>query len=245
MRCEEVTEVADAYLDHELNAQQKTAVAAHLRTCAACEQTLQRATAWRTATADSLDRFEPSEALKKRVAAAIRQEAQRPPRTSGRWRGRSPTLMAAAFALVLGLALARPVYHEQRLMDEVVSAHIRSLLVAHATDISSSDQHTVKPWFTGKLDYSPPVVDLAAQGFPLLGGRLDYINHKTVAALVYGYRLHRINVFVWPDSPPTTTTITREHGYQVVRMSVNGMRYWIISDVNPTSLKQFAALLRA
>lgn len=245
MRCEDVREAADAYLDHELSTQQRAAVAAHLRTCAACEQSLQRATAWRTATADSLDRFEPSEAFKKRVVAAIRREERPRQRVADRWRGRHPTLIAAAFAVVLGLALVRPVYLEQRLVDEVVSAHVRSLLVAHATDIASSDQHTVKPWFVGKLDYSPPVADFAAKGYPLLGGRLDYIDHKTVAALVYGHRLHRINVFVWPDSKPASTTLTQENGYQVIRMSVNGMRYWIISDLNPTSLKQFAGLLRA
>ena len=112
-------------------------------------------------------------------------------------------------------------------------------------DVESTDQHTVKPWFDGKLDFAPPVVDLATQGFPLVGGRLDYIGRRDVAALVYQRQKHFINVFLWPEEdngakPPEVQTI---QGYNVVSWSHNGMNYYAVSDLNTTELHQFADLL--
>jgi anti-sigma factor RsiW len=127
------------------------------------------------------------------------------------------------------------------LADQVVSSHIRSLMANHLTDVISSDQHTVKPWFSGKLDFAPVVKDLSSKGFQLVGGRLDYIADRPVAALVYKRRQHSINLFVWPspqaDSSPHTMTIK---GYDVVNWTQGHMAYWAVSDLNAAELNDFA-----
>ena len=130
---------------------------------------------------------------------------------------------------------------------EIVSSHIRSLMAGHLTDVLSSDQHTVKPWFDGKLDLAPPVVDLATQGFPLVGGRLDYIGGRSVAALVYRHGLHVINLFIWPQAGATehAATAANRNGYTLLNWQANGMAYWAVSDVNFESLKAFEREVRS
>ena len=127
---------------------------------------------------------------------------------------------------------------------EVVAGHVRSLQGAHLTDIASSEHHTVKPWFAGKLDFSPPVPDFSAEGFPLIGGRLDYVREKQVAALVYGRQQHVINRFVWPspDSNALPVAASRR-GYHVQHGAASGMTYWAISDLNESDLSHFAHLV--
>lgn len=111
--------------------------------------------------------------------------------------------------------------------------------------MKSSDQHTVKPWFNGKLDLSPPVADLAAAGFPLVGGRLDYLDGHPVAALVYGHQKHFINVLVSADAKSNAApTALAEHGYNVLRFARDGMNFWIVSDLNLAELRDFAAKLK-
>src|SRR6516164_2150114 len=132
---------------------------------------------------------------------------------------------------------------EQAIQQELISGHVRSLLASHLTDVTTSDQHTVKPWFNGKLDASPPVVDLASQGFPLVGGRLDYIHNHVVGALVFKHDQHVINLFIWPvadanDSGPVSAT---REGFNLLHWTCSGMTFWAVSDVNPATLRRFEA----
>ena len=160
------------------------------------------------------------------------------------------TNMGAAFAfgvvasLVVVLAL-RGAGEEDRLAQAVVDSHVRSLMGAHLVDVESSDKHAVKPWFSGKLDYAPPVKDLAAEGVPLAGGRLDYVGQRPVAALVYRLNLHTINVFVWPtmgDSPQEPVFAVRQ-GFNVAHWTGDGMYFWAVSDVNAAELRKVVHLL--
>jgi anti-sigma factor RsiW len=168
---------------------------------------------------------------------ALLGPAPRPARRFG-WERLFAWAGAAAVVAAAWIAVVRlPANAEQAMATEVVSSHVRSMMASHLTDVTSTDQHTVKPWFDGKVDFAPPVTDLAAQGFPLLGGRLDYLGGHPVAALVYGRRKHVINLFVWPqsgDRPPREVTL---RGYHTVHGVKNGMEYWAVSDVNPQDLE--------
>jgi anti-sigma factor RsiW len=181
------------------------------------------------------------------IGLAVRQPSARvrPGELWRRW-----TSMASAFAIGMAASIAvllmlRGNVEEARIEQAVVDNHVRSLMGTHLVDVQSSDRHTVKPWFAGKLDYAPPVRDLAPAGAPLVGGRLDYLGQRPVAALVYRMNQHAINVFVWPASGDSSKDIafTVRQGFNVARWSSNGMQFWAVSDLNADDLRKVVDLL--
>jgi anti-sigma factor RsiW len=200
---------------------------------------------------DHATRHRASPALESavRTEIALHSAAVRPPSAAAPWRWPAWGLAAAGFACGVVLSavvalVALPAQDDASLERELTGSHVRALMANHLTDVASSDQHTVKPWFQGKLDYSPPVRDLAAQGFPLLGGRLDYLSGRAVAALVYQRNQHMINVFVWPDSGARQDAPSVHQGYNVFHWHGDGMQYWAVSDLNPAELQTLGKLLR-
>ncbi|MGB9337114.1 MAG: anti-sigma factor, partial [Candidatus Acidiferrales bacterium] len=194
--------------------------------------------------------------LKQRIREALRAEAGAGAAESAtrviipRWRVAAAALVSIAAAFILVFTLRSHFtgveYDEDDVADQVVASHVRSLMASHLTDVTSSDRHTVKPWFDGKIDFAPNVPDFSAEGFPLTGGRLDYINRRPVAALIYQRRLHYINVFIWPANSSITSPVktkTRE-GYNILHWQHAGMDYWCISDTSADDLQSLAKLLQ-
>lgn len=246
MSCEHTREFLDAYLDGELDAQKSLEIERHLNGCPACQTLHEQRRRVRTVVQSRAQYFAAPELSARRIRASLdRTEGRRLFPT--RWRSLAAT---AAIAAVLGSGVTfwfGPTPGDDALAQAVVAGHTRSLMVAgRITDISSSDQHAVKPWFNGRVDYSPPVVDFTAKGFSLVGGRLDYLDHRPVAALVYRHRQHLINLFVWPDEKSADAPVRAlaRHGYHVLHWSAGGMRYWAISDLNPADLKVFCDLIK-
>jgi anti-sigma factor RsiW len=156
-------------------------------------------------------------------------------------------MTAAALVVLLLIPFIKGPSTDERLTEDIVGSHIRSLMVNHLADVPSTDEHTVKPWFNGKIDFSPPVSDLAKEGFPLVGGRLDYLNDRPVAALVYQRDTHVINVFVWPSdkSAQISGPIKTRQGYHVIRWASAGVNFWVVSDLETSQLAKFAELLKS
>jgi anti-sigma factor RsiW len=239
MKCDEFHYQLHAYSDRELDLTRSLELEAHLRECAACSRahenlkTLQKALR-----SDSL-RVQPSADFEGRIKSTLHHEADTDSQTS-RWRWLIPALSAAALLMVfVGFMLMRSPA-DDLIAHEVVSSHVRSLMTtSHLIDVPSEDPHTVKPWFDGKLDFSPPVKDFSAQGFALIGGRLDYIGNRPVAALIYERRKHQINVFIWPSSSRDTNAAAQvQQGYNLIHWTKSAMTYWAISDLNLAELQQ-------
>ncbi|MFC5438000.1 anti-sigma factor family protein [Rhodanobacter umsongensis] len=253
MTCDDARLLVHAYLDDELDAAQSADMARHLQDCAACAASYGIHERLRKALAQPGLYHRAPDALRERWIAA--QPTARPaPPTSSRPR-RMPLAYAMAAGFAGALLLTSPAWItalRQRsaedgnpVVAEAVSSHVRSLQAHHLTDVVSTDQHTVKPWFEGKLDFSPRVKDLAGEGFPLIGGRLDAIGGRSVAALIYKRHLHVINLYQWPtDSTTTAQPEVQRHGYTVIRWTADGMRYVAISDVSAGDLKQFVLAFR-
>jgi anti-sigma factor RsiW len=159
------------------------------------------------------------------------------------WREGASFGVGAALAAGIALFVLAPA--QQGLLDDVVASHVRALQPGHLEDVVSTDQHTVKPWFDGRIDFAPPVKDLAAQQFPLLGGRLDYLNDRPVAALVYGSDKHIIDLYVWPGGGQPMPRTASRNGYNTVHWSENGMDFWAVSDLEAGKLSDFVRSWRA
>jgi anti-sigma factor RsiW len=248
--CPEWRVMMHGFVDDELDSAHSAQFESHRAACPDCAAELERLYAMRRRTRQEGVKWPLPSAVRSSLLDAIAAESRG--RADARQRASRQTwwsrglrhvkewsfipslgvLAASAFLFVHAPASSLPI------QNEVLASHIRSLLANHLTDVLTSDQHTVKPWFDGKIDFSPPVVDLAPQGFPLVGGRIDYIGGRVVAALIYKRRAHIINVFVWPDRPEAEATDTHD-GYNVLKWSGGGLVFYAVSDVGASDLAAF------
>jgi anti-sigma factor RsiW len=247
MTCDSVRDMLGAYMDGELDANAEFQLRTHLAECPDCPEAYRRLRFLK----DGIRETNLYYAAPKELEASIRTSlgtAKKNEHAAGigfrQWMAIAASVLVA-LSIGMGLYVFRRGTTSELLAQQVVSSHVRAMIGTHLVDVPSSDQHTVKPWFNGKLDYSPPVRDFKNEGFALVGGRVDYLNDRRVAALVYERRKHVINVFVWPTTRKAQATkLETLNGYNVVRWADAGMAFWVISDLNAKELQQFAALLR-
>ena len=248
MNCDRVQLLLNGYIDGELDLVSSLDIEEHMQSCATCSNHYRLLMSLHAATSNkSLYRSAPP-SLEKHIRASLRKTSSAPPV----WFKFSWNLFATTALLVMLFAIAgfwgRSLFlsqSETSLAQQVETAHVRSLMANHLMDVASTDQHTVNPWFNGKLDFSPPVVDLAGQGFPLIGGRLDYLNGRSVAALVYQRNKHYINLFIWPSTDkPGGLQSSTYNGYHLFHWNQSGMTFWAVSDVETTQLQTFVQLFQ-
>jgi anti-sigma factor RsiW len=253
LSCQKAEELIHGYLDGELDLARTVEFEQHMHNCETCALAYRTQTILRSSLKGESLYYGAPEKLKKRIQSSLRSEAKSEvsPRGFG-WRWLT---VAASLALMLfiGVVVWRVMSRSVRpsgdelLAQEVVSDHVRSLqMPGHLTDVLSSDQHTVKPWFDGKVNFAPPVKDFANQDFRLFGGRLDYLNNRTVATLIYQRRLHYINLYIWPAAQAGAAgeATMQLQGYNLIHWTSSGMNYWAISDLNNVELHDFARLVQ-
>jgi anti-sigma factor RsiW len=253
LSCQKTQELIHGYLDGELDLVRSLEVEQHMHECEICARTYRSQTTLRSSLKSDSLYYPAPEQLKKRIQSSLRKEAksETAPRGSGwRWLTVGASL---AFMLLIGVFVWRLMpgsirpSGDELLAREVASEHVRSLqMPGHLTDVLSSDQHTVKPWFDGKVDFAPPVKDFAGQDFRLYGGRLEYLNNRPVATLIYQRRLHYINLFIWPAEQAGSTgeVAIQRQGFNLIHWVGSGMNYWAISDLNGVELHEFARLVQ-
>jgi len=249
--CEQSQIQLHAYFDGELDAPSAAAFEGHLKSCSECQSVLAAEEALRASIAQANLYERAPTGLRRSIAMQLPAPPAAPSAfaqpTSSPWRWLA-LAASVLFLATLGWQLRQyfPGFsHQPPIIAAALDAHLRSLQQGHLADVESTDQHTVKPWFDGKLDFAPPVRDFAADGFPLLGGRLDVLNVKAVAALVYGRRKHIINVFVWPGAPSEVSPNSGEsQGYNWAAWQSGGFSFCAVSDVSPADLQQLQQLFQ-
>lgn len=249
MNCQEAQNLINGYIDGELDLVRNLEIEDHLQKCVLCSQGYENHRLLRHGIKTGSLYFKAPLDLQKKVQLSVRKAAKaeaRPRFLPKGWLRIAAPMAAAALVVLSVVPFLRGPSADDLLAREVISSHVRSLMANHLTDVPSSDQHTVKPWFNGKVDFSPPVKDLAEQGFPLIGGRLDYIGNRAVAALVYQRQKHFINLFVWPsasgvDSEVGTKSLARQ-GYHLFYWTTAGITYWAVSDLEKSELQRFVEL---
>jgi len=248
MNHDEAARLLGPYRDGELDLATCLKLEEHLAGCPICQQKLAGEKELADLIQSETPRFTASPFLKTRIQARLREQTstQAAPKWNPIVLAWTYSSVAIAVMAILGLA----VFWTQQprvpaLVYEGVADHVRSLQVTHLIDIASSDQHTVKPWFAGKLDYSPQVVDLAPSGYPLIGGRLDVLDHRNVAAIIYQRRKHYINLFIWPAGAESLRDrFYEENGYHALGWTKSGMNYLAVSEIGEKELREFAEMIQ-
>lgn len=241
MTCDEAEILLHALLDGELDAGHVREVETHIASCPHCATQLQAYRDMRSAMSARDLHFTAPLQLRRRIEAALPTTSAPNRRAVLKGFAMGSVVSAMAATGIVVLVLRRE--DEQRILSDVVSAHLRALQAGHLTDVLSTDQHTVKPWFNGRLDVAPPVVDLTAQGFTLIGGRLDYVDGRTIGAIVYRRRTHVINLFVAQASNTEAhlARIETVQGFNIRHWSERGLNYWAVSDLNAEELADFGS----
>lgn len=254
MTCAECLENLGPFIDGELPPDEAALIQEHLGSCADCAAAHRRLVDTSSKLKGGLMRYEAPDVLKARIRASLAESARESPSQRGLVptpRGRAwPRMVAAAAAVAIvssGLTFeaVRQRGSANSVEQQVLTSHIRSLMPGHLTDVASNDQHNVKPWFNGRVNVSPDVPRLDSLGFPLIGGRLDYIDGHNAAAVVYTRRQHVINVYSWPASGPASQppASMSANGYHLIRATHNGLEVWIVSDLNRAELEDFARMV--
>jgi anti-sigma factor RsiW len=245
MTCDEADVLVHALIDGELDAGHAREVEDHIATCPRCAKQLAAYREMSKAIASADLSYKAPASLRRRIEAALPEP--RMPNRRAVLRGFAMGSAVSAIAASGIVAVVLRSDDEARVKSEIVSAHLRSLQAGHLTDVLSTDQHTVKPWFNGRLDVAPPVVDLTAQGFTLIGGRLDYVDARAVGAIVYRRRLHVINLFVTQTASTEHRAATTEtfQGFNIRSWSDGGLNYWAVSDLASDELAEFGEKFQA
>jgi anti-sigma factor RsiW len=248
MRCEHCVAALDSYVDDELLPDERRDIEEHLAACAGCARERDSITRVHATLSEGLVRYQAPDVLKARIRGALLQvepvtQPAPTPRAYSRWRLAAAAVLiaAASSAITLGVVRSSAMVNANATDRQVLASHLRSLQPGHLTDVVSTNQHNVKPWFNGRVDLSPPVPDLAAKQFELVGGRVDYVAGRAVAVVIYRRRLHVISAYSWPsdgDTPPSATT---RSGFHLVHWRHDGLEHWVVSDLNPAELNDFVA----
>lgn len=247
MACDHPRTLAHVYLDGELDPVRASEFEHHLEQCPECVTELETQESLR-ATIHQAQLYEKAPpALRQKISQALTRPTPIPIKTGSAsfpWLAIAAAILLFAFVSLQSISYLQNTRQESALSAALVDAHLRSLQPGHLVDVISTDQHTVKPWFDGKLDFAPPVTDFAAEGFPLQGGRLDAVHGRTVAALAYARRKHLISVFIWTTARPDSATQSgSENGYNWLSWQTNGMQFSAVSDVSSADLNQLKTLL--